>query len=316
MYDYNNYAIGVDVGGSHITAAAVNMKDGKIIYNSLSYNSLNNKATSIEIIDIWGSTIKQVIDSVGKNGLLGIGLAMPGPFDYVNGIALFDGETQKYENLYNLNVKQALLNYLSLPYHFPVRFINDATAFAIGEDWAGKSKGTKRSLAITLGTGLGSGFIENGWPVFTSQNVPADGFIYNLKYKDGIADDYFSTRGLISSYQLLKGQTIEGVKEIAAIAETDKEVLAMMQDFGKNLADLLIPVLHKFQPEIIVVGGNISKAFNQFGEIMKQKIQLEGLDIKIEKSELGDVAQIVGASRTIDPEYHKDFIINSFLKTP
>lgn len=304
MYDYKEYAIGVDIGGSHITAAAVSMSDGKLIDDTTDTQPIDNKAGENEITDVWGSVLHHVIGLAGANGLKGIGLAMPGPFDYLNGIALFTPETQKYENIHGLDVRKALLNYLALPGQIPVRFINDATAFAIGEEWRGKSHGSNRSLAITLGTGIGSGFIENGWPVFSSPDIPPDGFIYNLRYQNGIADDYFSTRGLIKAYESLKGESIEGVKEIAALAETDVDVLLMMQNFGTELANLLTPVLHKFRPDVIVLGGNISKAFHLFGSHMKQKLQDEGLGTRIEKSEQGDVAQIVGAARIIDEDYY------------
>src|SRR5690606_29394129 len=105
------------------------------------------------------------------------------------------------EKIYGLNVSKALRDYLGLREDFPVRFVNDAAAFAIGESWKGKTKGARRSLAITLGTGLGSGFVSDGLPVFHSPLIPEDGFIYHLPYKGGIADDYFSSRGLIRAYK-------------------------------------------------------------------------------------------------------------------
>lgn len=79
--------------------------------------------------------------------IAGVGFAMPGPFDYLNGIALFRDTVKKYVNLYGLDLPKVLYKAMCLPYDFPIRFVNDATAFAIGEDLIGKAKGTINSLS-------------------------------------------------------------------------------------------------------------------------------------------------------------------------
>ena len=149
-------AIGVDVGGSHVSCAACNILEKKYLAETFSESDLDNQGEADEIIGIWSATIQSTIDKVGLENVSGIGFAMPGPFDYANGIAKFQGNNKKYENIYGLNVPEALRKKMNLPDNFPIRFINDATAFAIGEDWIGKASGSKRSMAITLGTGFGS----------------------------------------------------------------------------------------------------------------------------------------------------------------
>ncbi len=297
------YAIGVDIGGTHISAAVVNMNSGEFIHSTVSNSPVDNHASANEIFEIWGSTILKSIEFVGFESIMGIGLAMPGPFDYVNGISLFNGKTKKFENMYGFNVTSILKEFLNLPEDFPVRFINDAAAFAIGEAWVGKASRVRRSLAITLGTGLGSGFIEDGLPIFSGNKVPKDGFIWHLSYKGGVADDYFSTRGLVNSYFELKGRHIGGVKEIVNEAETDEEIRSMFKNFGNNLAKLLTPWIKKFSVEMIVVGGNISKAFSLFGNSMQKQLSDNGLQISIESSELNDIAQMIGAAKIIDDIY-------------
>ncbi|MGM0619728.1 MAG: ROK family protein [Bacteroidota bacterium] len=299
------YGIGADIGGSHISTAAVELSNGKVLENTNYDISLNNKASSDEIVEKWGTAIQKTIETVQSGDIKGIGLAMPGPFDYVNGISLFDGKTQKYENTYGLNVSKALRYFLQLPENYPIRFINDAAAFAIGESWNGKAKNTNRSLSITLGTGLGSGFIKEELPVFDSENVPEDGFIYHLPFQEGIADDFFSTRGLVKAYYELTGKQVAGVKEIALASETDKAARELMQYFGDQLAQLLAPWLSKFNAEVLVVGGNISRAFYLFGAIMQKRINDSGLNVKVKKSDLSDTSQIIGAARIIDNQYWK-----------
>ena len=228
-------AIGVDIGGSHISCAACDLTDKKYLPETHSENELDNHASADEIIGIWAQTIQETIQKSGMNEIAGIGFAMPGPFDYVRGIALFDDCVKKYENLYGLNVADALRKKMNLPENFPVRFINDAMAFAIAEDWIGKSAGTKRSLAITIGTGFGSAFLSNHIPVVSGDEVPAFGYVYHLPVETGNADDYFSTRGLLGRYKSKTGQSLSGVKELAQLTASDSVARDIFDDFGYKL---------------------------------------------------------------------------------
>ena len=82
---------------------------------------------------------------------------MPGPFDYVKGICYIRG-VAKYENLYGLNISECHCSILGVHDDFLIRFMNDASSFAVGEAWAGSASKFNRSLSITLGTGFGSAF--------------------------------------------------------------------------------------------------------------------------------------------------------------
>lgn len=145
-----NIAIGVDIGGSHVSCAAVNIGKGEILQNTFFENAVDKHASSEIIIQTWGQTILKTIEMVGWDRINGIGFAMPGPFDYVNGISLFSGETQKYENTYGLNVKEAIKNFMRSPGNIKVRFVNDAAAFAIGEAWVGKASEVKNLFQSPL----------------------------------------------------------------------------------------------------------------------------------------------------------------------
>ena len=154
-------AIGIDIGGSHISCAAIDLDSKEYLEETFSESDLNNHAPADEIMQVWGRTIEKTLAAAGKHNVKGVGFAMPGPFDYVKGISRFRGENGKYENTYGLNVPLELRKMLGLNDSFPVRFINDATAFAIGEDRFGMAAEAERSLSITLGTGFGSAFIIN-----------------------------------------------------------------------------------------------------------------------------------------------------------
>lgn len=298
-------AIGVDVGGSHVSCAACNIDEKKYLPETFSENDLDNQGTRDEIIGIWSRTIQSTIDKVGLENVCGIGFAMPGPFDYTNGIALFKGNNKKYENIYGLNVPEALRKALNLPENFPIRFINDATAFAIGEDWIGKACGTSNSLSVTLGTGFGSAFLSHRMPVTSGENVPETGAVWHLPFENGNADDYFSTRGLLNRYQAQTGKQLSGVKELAQLAADDAAARELFVDFGHQMGVFLKPWIEKSKTEVLVIGGNISNAFGLFGKHLQDYFAENGVEVRIEISELKETAAMIGSSILADDSYYE-----------
>lgn len=103
-------AIGVDVGGSHVSCAAFDLAEKKYLENTLAESDLYNHASSEVIIGVWGNTIKKTMELAGVENVEGIGFAMPGPFNYEKGISLFTGQNGKYENTYGLDVPVELLS--------------------------------------------------------------------------------------------------------------------------------------------------------------------------------------------------------------
>lgn len=298
-------AIGVDVGGSHISCTAYDLNKKKLLKNTHAENDLNNHGQPDEIIDFWGKTIKKTMELAGAENIAGIGFAMPGPFDYVKGISLFTGQNGKYENTYGLNVPTELRKYLGLYEDFKIRFINDATAFAIGEDQVGMAKDFGHSLSVTLGTGFGSAFIKDGLPIVEGNEVPENGCLWHLPFEDGIADDYFSTRGLINRFQKLSGKQFPGVKEIAELATNDSLAQDLFNDFGEKMGVFLKPWIEIFGMEAFVIGGNISKAYPLFGESLNKYLKDNDLNLEVFISELKENASFIGAATLVDDSFYK-----------
>jgi glucokinase len=131
------YAIGSDIGGSHISCAVIDLEKKSLLRQSLRTQKVNNHAPADKILSDWCMALNHTMGLVSKNDLAGIGFAMPGPFNYPEGIALFTGTNAKYEKLFNIPVADELSKRLDLSPD-RIRFINDATAFAVGEAWIGK----------------------------------------------------------------------------------------------------------------------------------------------------------------------------------
>lgn len=300
-----NLAIGVDIGGSHISCAAVDLKSFRVLHETRIEKAVDNKAEASQIIGVWVQALSEVIEKIPENSLKGIGFGMPGPFDYVKGISYIRG-VAKYEKLYGCNVKNAISDDLNFHDNFPVRFMNDVSTFAVGEALVGKAAKAERSMSITLGTGFGSAFIANRIPIVDGSEVPKLGCVYHLPYGDNIADDYFSTRWFIGRYIKLTGRELKGVKEFAELAGTNKVVMDLFAEFGTNLGIFLAPWLKRFRAEIVVVGGNISHAYNLFGDIFENSLKKEGCNCKVALSELKEDAAFIGAAYLLDEKFWKD----------
>ena len=125
------YAIGADIGGSHISSVLVDLENNRMIAGSLSEQKVDNQASAEEILTIWSDTLRKTMHSADTDQLAGIGFAMPGPFDYVRGISLMKN-VAKYDNLYGVHIGEELGKMLGLPESIPFRYMNDALSFEIG----------------------------------------------------------------------------------------------------------------------------------------------------------------------------------------
>jgi glucokinase len=292
-----NWAIGVDIGGTHISCAAANLATGELMNTSFARHSYDNQAPAAHILQAWADALRHTMGKIPEAHLLGIGFAMPGPFDYRSGIS---NMTHKFPHLNSMHLPSSLEAYLPESKSLPMRFINDASAFAVGEAWAGEGKGAVRIVCITLGTGFGSAFAESGVPVVTREDVPPEGCLWHLPFHEGIADEYFSTRWFTAAYEKLSGIKLAGVKELMEMAENDRSVRHLFEQFGQNLAECLGPWLLRFQADKLVVGGNISNALPLFGPVLTENLRSGGCSTQVVASRLKESAALIGAARLLD----------------
>ena len=297
------YAIGADIGGSHISCAVIDLDKETIIRESFATQKVNNQSSAEDILESWSTALRQSISFIDRSQLAGIGFAMPGPFDYPNGIAMFTESVAKYQNLHGINVALQLKQILELEEGCDVRFMNDASAFAIGEAWMGKASNVDRSVSITLGTGFGSAFVDDGVVVVDRDDVPKLGCVWHLPYNGGIADESFSTRWFIKQYAEKANIQTTGVKEIADKAVTDPIAKEIFVEYGTHLGEFLAPWLKKFQAEALVIGGNVTGAYKYFGIPFETALKKQHVATVIHISDHMEDAAIIGSARMFDPEF-------------
>jgi len=292
--------IGVDIGGSHISSAAVNMNTYKIIPGTYFKSPVNSKASKEEILRKWGDVINQTLEKVKDENVMGIGIAMPGPFQYKTGIAMFE-RNDKYELLHKVSIASELPKHLNGS-NLSIRFLNDASSFGIGGALINKIGKNQKIVALTLGTGFGAAFLKNHVPVVNDERVPEGGCLWDKVFLDGIADDYFSTRWFLSKYEEFTGDNnIGGVKEIV---DTNSPIsLKLFEEFALNFSEFMLPHLTKFDANLLVIGGNISKSHHLFLPVIIQKLKEKGCDISIEIIDNTDKACIIGSSYLFEPDF-------------
>jgi glucokinase len=166
-----------------------------------------------------------------------------------------------------------------------IRMINDASAYVLGECSFGCARNDQNVLGITLGTGLGSARMIKG--------VLQDGDLYQFPFADGVAEDLLSTRWFIGEYHRRSGQPIEGVKELALLANEDTLALQLFQEFGNNLGDVINDRYRSEMPSTLVLGGNIALAWYLFLSPLKKSL---GADIEVKLATLGEAAALIGAA--------------------
>lgn len=290
-----SYAIGLDIGGTHITAAVIDKAEMKVLDFSLCKESFDSNMPADQVMGIWKKVISTAIENSKIKDIAGIAICMPGPFDYKNGICWIKDQS-KYEHFYGLNIRELLLETLDFPADFPVLFENDAVCFGKGEVFKQQENLSKKVMAVTLGTGLGACFIDKGTSISSGNSVPADGEIYNLFYKDGIAEDYVSVRGLLSHYKSLSGSDLNNGLELYNLAKNgDQQAIEVFERMGEDLATVAIPWIANFTADHIIIGGKIANASDLFLSSFNKTIQKSGSEIEVSVSNDNEVAALLGA---------------------
>ena len=280
------YFISLDVGGTGIKACTVG-EDGNMRGDVTNHPAMSERGME-EIINNISDIIINKVDNTAA--LSGIAIAFPGPFDYDRGISKIKG-IGKYDAIYNINIGEALAH--KTGNMAQIKFVNDADMFAISAYRNLGFSDYKRIMAICIGTGIGSAFLENGKWVKTGNSVPQNGWIYNTPFKDGIIDSYISATGLRRMIKEM-GALAADVKDLDDLArQGDPKALAIYSEFSEMMCDALVPFLTKFDAECLVIGGQVAKGFEFYGDKLKERLKSMNITLKI--TEKSDVLTILGA---------------------
>jgi glucokinase len=242
----------LEVGGTHVTAALVE-PEGWRVHEAKRYD-IDADASADALLDRF------VVAGRGLGAPAGVtwGVAMPDPFDYATGVALFEG-VGKFAALRGVDVGTALAQRLS----GRARFLNDADAFALGEWVAGAAVGAHRCAAITLGTGVGSGWLVDGQVV--DPGMPPGGRMHRMSVGSEPLEDVISRRALRAAFERAGGPAEADVKEIAELARAGDARARRVLDAAMTVLGRVVGrCVSGFRADVLVVGGSMSASWDLF----------------------------------------------------
>ena len=311
--------IGVDIGGTNVRMGVVT-PEGKVLekVEYLTDTSRGGLALFQELISHLKDLIRK--DFKPSYTLIGIGIGVAGIIDIKKGILRYS------PNLPDLNGVE-LRDFLKEKISAPIVIENDANAFTLGEGWMGAARGSQHYCGITLGTGVGGGMVVEGKILHGTEGMAGEvghmvinpeGLLCSCGGK-GCLEVYASGTGIrrmaLEAIEKGKGKgilqwsggnpqkiTSEKVFEAAQSGDlTAKEIFVRMGGYlGLGLVDLI----HLFNPEKIVIGGKVSRAWDYFiGNTMEtvQERSMKGPRerVQIVQALCGDDAGILGAAYSV-----------------
>lgn len=307
------YVFGVDIGGTTIKMGLFDMNAN--VLEKWEIPSVTANGGERILPDIAASikeTMAKMDITMGE--VAGVGMGAPGPIDA-------QGTVYKTANLgwdTVFNIPEAFKKELDLP----VMAGNDANVAALGEMWQGGGKGYKDLVVVTLGTGVGGGVICNGQMVTGATG--SGGEIGHIHVEDneteecgchniGCLEQYSSATGIVrlanrrlakdNAPSVLRDNELTAKAVFDAVKFGDKVAIEVAEQFGQYLGKGLAAIAGVVNPEVIVIGGGVSKA----GEVLIDYIKpyymqyaFRGCrDVKFSLATLGNDAGIFGAAKLV-----------------
>ena len=310
------YHLGIDLGGTNIAVGVVDEN-----FNIVGRGKMKTNAPrpAEEICDDMAAAAKMAIEDAGltMEDIDTIGVGAPGSIDPYTGMIATSNNLRFNKVPMGQMLKERLGRDVFLE--------NDANAAAYGEFLAGAGVGTKNMVAITLGTGVGSGIIIDG-KLFSGSNLAGGELGHTVIVVDGkpctcgrngCLETYASATGLINltkdamkdnkdtaMWQMCSGDInkVSGRTAYDGMRAGDEVATAVVRDYEKYLAYGIVNVINIFQPEVLCIGGGISKEGDTLLKPIKKAALKHNFAKNIERqtqikiAKLGNDAGIIGAA--------------------
>lgn len=196
------------------------------------------------------------------DGLDGIGVAIPGPFDYQRGIF-------RMEHKFAAVNGEAFRELARIPDRIALRFHHDVNAVLLG---AIRILKCRNAALVTLGTGLGFAYAVNGQVQYNEKGSPARS-LWNLPYQGGILEDAASARGIRIAYARMTGDGLQSALSIARKAYAgDTAAQAVYRNMGTLLGEYLKPLQEELKFTTLLLGGQVSKSLDLFQPGLRESL--------------------------------------------
>ena len=276
--------LGIDIGGTNIRVGLV--EDTKLL--SIKSSEIKKGGTREEILD----SLFGMIRNFDIRQIEGIGVGVPSVVDIENGIVY---DVQNIPSWKEVHLKKILES----DYKVPVYINNDANCFVAGEKYFGKVKQYKNIIGLIIGTGLGAGIIIND-RLYAGNNCGAGEFGM-IPFKDKNYEYYCSGQYFLNEFG------VSGDELSKKALDKDPEAIEIFKKFGSNLGEAIKMIMYAMDPEVVVLGGSVSKSFRLFknemwDEIRKFSYSNSADRIKIEISDVKNIAILGAAALFLDAQ--------------
>ncbi len=311
------YYLGIDLGGTNIAAGVVN-EEMKLVHKTSIPTEAAKGVDHIISRIVKAAKLAVEESKIPMDEIKSIGIGTPGAVNPEKGIVVFAG---------NLGFHKTPLADL-VGAHFPGKKVfieNDANVAAWAEAKCGAAAGVADSVTVTLGTGVGGGMILNGklYSGFNHIGGELGHIVINeggrpcTCGRKGCWEAYASVSGLIKTtkehmeknknslmWKIAGGNPdrVNGLTSFDAMRKGDEEGKTVVNEYLHSVATGITNIINILQPEIICIGGGISKEGNYLLDPVKKFIEAETFarfndrktEIRIAK--LGNDAGIIGAA--------------------
>lgn len=304
------YCFGVDIGGTTVKMGIFE-EEGKNIDKWEIPTYTENEG--VRILPDIAASIKDKMEehAIKKEDVIGIGVGVPAPVTadgVVNGTANLGWKYKEVKKeMEELTGLSAVIG-------------NDANVAALGEMWQGGGKGQKNMVMITLGTGVGSGFIVNGKLIVGEHGAGGEGGHVTVDYdetdfcgcgKRGCLEQYASATGIVrlakkalanhTKSTVLNADTVTAKDVWDAVKAGDEVAVEVAEQFGKYIGRGLAIMATISDPAMFVIGGGVSKA----GDILVSYVEknykelafFANKNVEFALASLGNDAGIIGAAK-------------------
>ncbi len=306
------YGFGVDIGGTTIKMGL--FETTGVLLEKWEIPTVTENAGAQILDDIAAAIAAKMAEkNLTTDDVQGVGLDVPGP-------VTAGGVVNRCVNLGwgVFNVEQALSEKVKMP----VKAGNDANVAALGELWQGGAKGYSNAVVLPLGTGVGAGIIVEG-KILAGANG-AGGEIGHMCVNEnetlacncgghGCLEQYCSATGVVrlATRGLEKGgkSSLESIPDFTckdvfdAAKAGDEFAQGVVEEFGRILGTTMAKVCVTVDPEVIVIGGGVSKAGSIVTEVTEKYFQKVAFHAcrgtKFALATLGNDAAIYGGCKMI-----------------
>jgi glucokinase len=294
------YSIGVDMGGTNLRAAAVD-SNGRII-EKVTTNTQYSAGREAILGDIV-TAIKAVREKVGEQGLLGVGIGIPGYIQIETGVLIGSANLPGLEGF---PVRDAMQRVLGIP----IVLENDANAAALGEKWMGAGRGVKDLVLITLGTGIGGGIISDGRVLHGHLGMAGElGHMTVIPEGNpcgcgncGCLEKHASATAIVSMANLLQlGQHVSAEDVYKMAVGGNERAQRCFESMGRALGIALANLINIFNFPLYLLSGGALAAWELFepsmiAEVRRRSYTFTRTPTRIEKAILGSTAGLFGAA--------------------